>query len=170
MMPRVFAALAVLHVLLGMTDRASAQKAVIVIRHDEQEQDHAKLAGLEDRDIPPSKARETRADALAFVLGDAGVTAIYTSEAVRTQMTARPLASKLGITPRALGADTLRHLGERNPKDVVLIVGHSDTVPRIIDALRGRPSGVELGDDEFDSLFILQRTADGSWGLIRSRY
>jgi hypothetical protein len=161
--------------LLSLATPALAQQAVILVRHAEKETDPAKLVGLNDCQVPLSKEGETRADALAFVLKDAGVSAIYTSDALRTQSTARPLAGERHIEPKVFDADALRHFGERNAGDVVLIVGHSagpapSGVPAVIDALLKRPSGVVIGESEFDHLFVLYRRADGSWRLVRSRY
>jgi broad specificity phosphatase PhoE len=104
------------------------------------------------------------------VLKDAGVTAIYTSEALRTQSTARPLAGQRMITPQTLDDNTLEHLSDKNGNDVVLIVGHSNTVPAIIDRLMKQHAGIVIGEEEFDHLYILFRQSDQSWGLVRTRY
>ena len=54
-------------------------------------------------------AGNARAEALANAL-EAGISAIYTSEAVRTQQTAAPTASLLGITPVAVAASDVASL------------------------------------------------------------
>jgi broad specificity phosphatase PhoE len=147
-----------------------AQSAVIIIRHADKETDPTKVAGLDDLSIPLSPAGKTRADALASLLRDGGVTSIYTSDALRTKATARPLAGQLMIEPKILDDDTLRGLAEKERDGVVLIVGHSNTVPDVADKLLKRKSGVVIGDDEYDRLFVLFRKSDGSFGLVRSRY
>jgi phosphohistidine phosphatase SixA len=157
---------------------ARAQRSVILVRHAEKETDAAKVTDLDDLKIPLSCAGKTRADALAFLLKDAGVTSIYIAPAVRTpptlavrtQATARPLASQLMITPRILDDDALNHLAEREREGIVLIVGHSNTVPDVIDKILGRKSGVTIGEEEYDRLFVLFRKDVGSFGLVRSRY
>jgi broad specificity phosphatase PhoE len=149
---------------------ASAQRAIILVRHAEKETDRAKIGGLPDDQIPLSNAGETRADALAFLLKDSGLTAIYTSAALRTKRTARPVAGQQRITPRVLDKDAVDPLRDMNPNDVVLIVGHSTTVPSIIDKVMKRAVGITICEDEFDNLYVLYRQADGSWGLVRSRY
>ncbi len=98
-----------------------------------------------------------RADKLVHVLGTAGITAIYHSDTVRNQKTARPLASHLGIAPvqypalntQQLVADIRAdHRGER-----VFVVGHSDTVPDIIEELGGvRPP--DIPDSVYDNLYV----------------
>lgn len=102
-------------------------------------------------------AGTARAEVLAHVMEKSGVSAIYTSEAARTQQTAAPTASLLGITPVAVAASdvaglvsTIRtnHSGQK-----VLVVGHSDTVPQII-AEFGGPA-VTIGSNEYDNLYVL---------------
>jgi hypothetical protein len=63
---------------------------IIMVRHAERD------PGLD----PPLNAEGiARAQILADVLGQNGVTAIYTVDAVRNRETAQPLATKLGLTP-----------------------------------------------------------------------
>jgi broad specificity phosphatase PhoE len=63
---------------------------IIMVRHAERD------PGLD----PPLNAEGiARAQILADVLGQNGVTAIYTMDAIRNRETAQPLASKLGLTP-----------------------------------------------------------------------
>src|SRR5262245_3459043 len=72
---------------------AEAQQAVILVRH-------AELAGAAmapPQDVPLSDAGQARAARLASLLKDAGITAIYTTEFLRTQQTAAPLAQALQL-------------------------------------------------------------------------
>ncbi len=102
-------------------------------------------------------AGSARAQTLARVLEKSGIRAIYTSEAVRTQQTAAPTASLLGITPVAVAASDVaglvsairsNHYGQK-----VLVVGHSDTVPQIISEFGGPL--VTIGSNEYDNLYAL---------------
>ena len=102
-------------------------------------------------------AGTARAQVLAHVMEKSGISAIYTSEAARTQQTAAPTASLLGITPTAIVASdvaglvsTIRtnHYGRK-----ILVVGHSDTVPQIIAEFGG--PGVTIGGNEYDNLYVL---------------
>ena len=79
-------------------------------------------------DTPLSKAGEARAQLLARLLKDAGITAIYTSQFQRTIKTAEPLAISLKIkpvsTPTGDNAGHFKRIRTENPDDIVLIVGH----------------------------------------------
>ena len=63
---------------------------IIMVRHAERD------PGL---DPPLNTEGIARAQILADVLGQNGVTAIYTMDAIRNRETAQPLATKLGLTP-----------------------------------------------------------------------
>lgn len=120
---------------------------VLLVRHAERQ------VGVDALD-PTGIAR---AQELAHVLEKSGISAIYTSEATRTQQTAAPTATLLGITPANLvstdvaglvSAIRTNHLGQK-----VLVVGHSNTVPQII-AEFGGPA-VTIGANEYDNFYVL---------------
>src|SRR5215213_4822262 len=96
---------AALAVLLTAASSASAQQAVIVVRHAEKV-DQAADAAL-------SAKGRARAKALADLLRGAGVTHIITSEFVRTRETAAPLATRLGLTVEQVAARDLPALVAR---------------------------------------------------------
>jgi len=53
----------------------------------------------------------------------------------------------------------------QHPRDVVMIVGHSNTLPAIIKALGG--PDVTIADDDYGELFVL---APGTGALTRIAY
>jgi broad specificity phosphatase PhoE len=145
---------------------------VIVIRHGEKD------LSVSVTDPPLSPAGEARAALLARMFGDANgigrVDAIYVSPALRNRLTAAPLAERLGISatvapgddPQALARRALReHAGGR-----VLIVGHSDTVPRIVAALSGEPKIPEIGEQEYGTMYIIAVPRIGNPNLLRLNY
>lgn len=99
-----------------------------------------------------------RAAELARALSSAGIDTIFHSDTVRAEQTAAPLAGALGITPLVYPAadvaglvDALLadHRGER-----VLVVGHSNTVPDIVEALGG-PAAPDLPESDHDDVVIV---------------
>ena len=87
---------------------AHAQKMVILVRHAERADGGTPPPGMKGPADPLlSAAGEARAQKLAAMLAESGVTAIYTTEFHRTQDTAKPLAAKLGVTAQTLPADDL---------------------------------------------------------------
>jgi phosphohistidine phosphatase SixA len=106
---------------------------------------------------------------------DAGVTAIVTTQFARTRETARPAAEALKVTPeviRAVGsqhAQDVAHAALAHEGGVVLVVGHSNTVPAIIAAL-GAPQPPPICDSSYDDLYIVTVPASGPARVIHARY
>jgi broad specificity phosphatase PhoE len=113
---------------------ATAQPPVIfLVRHAER----AAISGHVPSDTGLSAAGRKRAEALARVLKDAQITAVYTTEFKRTRETAAPIAQSLGIQPEVIPGDDHRGLIAKLKASSgnVLVVGHSNTLPQIISAL-----------------------------------
>jgi broad specificity phosphatase PhoE len=165
----VFAVVAVL--LAGRS--AAAQRAVFVVRHAEKQSES------NDAAVPLSEAGRARAARLAVLLKNAGVTAIYSTDFVRTLETAEPLARALKITVRkysATGADgkpDLRPLAARlkteHARDIVLVVGHNNTVPPLLKAL-GCAEDITIAAGQYDDLFAVVPTAHGPPTLLHLSY
>jgi len=147
---------------------ASAQKLVFVVRHAERADAGSGQMQMQT-DPPLSPAGEERAAKLAAMLKDAGVQAIFVTEYRRTLDTARPLAAKLGLELKKNAAsDTdglLRELRGRHAGEIVLVVGHSNTLPALIKMLGG--GDVTIADDEYDNLFII---VPGARTMTRIRF
>ena len=129
-----------------------------------------------DIDLPPGShdpglnaAGEARAEALLHAVRSSGVSAVLHSEYARTQQTVAPTAHALGLGPQftpsaaAFAQDALSGaLGA-----VVLVAGHSDTIPAILAALGATPAPV-IGEREFDNLFVLR--TEGGVHVLHLRY
>ena len=133
--------------------RPPAVTTVIVVRHAEK-QDPNSNAPTE----PLSTAGKARAQKLRETLFRAGVTAIYSTDTVRTKGTVRPLADSFHLAteiysdPAALAAAILLN----HPGDVVLVAAHSDTVGPIANALGASVPVATISD--FDNLYLVSRS------------
>ena len=137
---------------------------IALLRHAEPES-----AG---NDPALTAAGKKRAQLLASMFRDAGVTAIFISELRRTRETARPLAELLHLTPAVLpGLDSAAHRDRVRAVagGVAVVVGNTNTVPSLVAAL-GVTAPVSIAADEFDRLFIVTPGAVGSAALLPLRY
>jgi broad specificity phosphatase PhoE len=154
-----------LAVLLAVASQAAAQQAVIVVRHAEKADQTA--------DTALSADGRARAKALSGLLRGAGVTHIITSEYLRARETAAPLATALGLTPQQVPARDLPALVARlaalDPNAIVLVVGHSNTIPPMLAAL-GSPNTLELREGDFDDVFVLTPRPGLRASLVRLKY
>ena len=104
------------------------------------------------------------------MLRDAGVHEdLHNRVQAHPAITAEPLAKAVRAHVEIVAAKETASLAEklRTPKDTVLVVGHSNTVPEIIKAL-GVQAPVALGDSDYDHLFIVILEPEPR--LLRLRY
>lgn len=125
---------------------------VLLVRHAER----ADAGGTAQKDPALSEQGRKRAEALTRALRDAGITALYSTEFKRTEETAAPLGRSLGIKPELVPAkETATLLGKlKVSSGNVLVVGHSNTLPEIMQGL-GIPSPPKIGESDYDDLFIV---------------
>jgi 2,3-bisphosphoglycerate-dependent phosphoglycerate mutase len=146
---------------------ASFPITIILVRHAEK-------ADAPANDPVLSEAGQARAKALEATLADAGIRAIYTSEAVRTQLTVKPLADRLRLqVNRSFKAAQTAELAKaiaNGPDRVVLVAGHSNTVPGIIAALGGGTVPEIQEPWEYDNLYVVTLYAPGKASTVRLHY
>jgi len=147
-------------------DQNAAMTTVILVRHAEKD-------SIGD-DPGLTAAGAERALALAHVLGEVDVSAVYATEFARTRNTAMPLANLLGleviaVTPsQSYATDMAALVRERHRGEVVVIVSHSNTVPAIIGELGVTPVPV-IEDDEYDDLYVVTIAPGGQVNLSLNR-
>jgi broad specificity phosphatase PhoE len=151
--------------LLAPPCLVQAQQVVFLVRHGEQ------ASGSDDP--PLTEAGQRRAKALAALLKDAGLTAIYVSQWQRTIQTAEPVAQALQLEPTRLPGRDIEGLLERlrtqHAEGRVLIVSHSLTVPRLLKAF-GHPEEVVIEKEEYDRLFVIVPKPTGPPLVVVLRY
>lgn len=143
---------------------------VLVVRHADKASDA--------EDSPLNEAGVQRAQALAGVAADAGVSVIYTTQFKRNHDTAQPLAQRTGVavtelpvnlqSPGDYAQRLARDIIEKHRGQTVLVVGHGNTVASIVEGLTGRAQ--QLGDIQYGDLFIVTVPPSGQAGLIRAQY
>ena len=146
-----------------MSCSAYAQVTVILTRHAEK-------AASPANDPPLTDAGRKRSELFASMFADSGIDAIFVTEVQRTQQTAAPLAERTHVKQtiiRAADRDQLLSAIRSHASGVVVVVGHSNTVPAIIAALGG--PAVKIEDPAYDNLFILTVGPSQS-SLLRMHY
>jgi phosphohistidine phosphatase SixA len=153
-------------ILVGTATAAAAQATIFLVRHAERADNGS---GGMANDPSLSAAGRARAAALAAMLKDTKLTAIFATEFKRTQQTAAPAAKAQHLTVTSVSSDqTATLVGKlKAATGAVLVVGHSNTVPEVIAAL-GVTLPVTIDDGEFDNLFIVITGAQPR--LVRLRY
>ncbi len=142
--------------LLAAPVDAAAQRLVLLVRHAERADGGVppkSMTGPADPDL--SAEGRARADRLSVMLADAGITKVIVTEFRRTVQTAEPLAKRIGVAPERVTAADAAGLAKRLATyrdEVVLIIGHSNTVPAAIAALGG-PT-LTIPETDYGNLFV----------------
>lgn len=145
---------------------------VFVVRHAE------KSTPANEPPVPLSPAGSQRAERLAALLKDAGVTSVWATDTVRARDTAAPLARERGLEVRVypvrdasdqVSAAPLIDALRKDGGAAALVVGHSNTVPKILAAL-GVANPPDIPDAEYDNLFVVSTGTTGGAVAVRLRY
>ncbi len=150
---------------------SQATTTVIFVRHAE------KMAIPED-DPGLSPAGERRVAELTRQLVDAdvvaGIDAVYSTPFRRTEETARPIAEALGLPLNTYDpADTeaiMEHVVREHKGKIILVVGHSNTLPALIGNMGASKKVPEIAENEYDNLYIVSIPWFGKTKTIRLRY
>lgn len=157
--------------LLGITftsalaQDTSAITTVVLVRHAEKADDGT-------RNPPLSIYGQERAARLAQLLHLSELAGIYSTPFHRTQQTVQPLATALGLEVKEyppLKLEALDQLVMDQKGNSILIVGHSNTVPAMVNHLLGQEKLEQLSENEYDKVFVVQIT-DNQTQLLQLSY
>ncbi len=150
---------------------SQATTTVIFVRHAEKAAEPADDPGL-------SPAGQRRVAELTRQLVDAdvvaGVDAVYSTPYRRTEETARPIAEALGLPLNSYdAADTeaiMEYIVKEHKGKIVLVVGHSNTLPALIGNMGASKKVPPIAEDEYDNIYVVSIPWFGKTKTIRLRY
>lgn len=139
---------------------------------------HAEKAAAPPDDPELSVAGERRAAELARQLVDAdvvaGIDAVYSTPYRRTVETARPVAEALDLDINLYDPDdneaVLETILANHKGKIILVVGHSDTLPALIADLGASKLVPPIAEGEYDNLYLVSIPWFGKTKTIRLRY
>ncbi|MEO0340821.1 MAG: serine hydrolase [Bacteroidota bacterium] len=136
-----------------------------LVRHAEKSKDHP-------RDPNLSQKGQERSANLAAQLSDTNISAIYSTPYKRTQQTGQALAKQVGLEIRSYSPTYATHIFDilaNNQGKKVLVVGHSNTVPNMVNWLCAEAQLPQLGEKDYGDLFEVQ-FKKGKGKLSRSKF
>ena len=128
-----------------------------LIRHAEKDR-----SDLEDIDPELNQSGLGRAMHWAEIFAEVDLDAIYSTDYQRTTMTAAPTSVKQDLTVKYYDPDELdiNKFMTNNLGGKVLIVGHSNSTPELVNRLLGVEKYGPMDDYDNGSLFIVQVIGD----------
>lgn len=131
----------------GTSAPTTNEKTIFVIRH---------LHKAQGDDPPLNKEGAAAAERLADMLEDEGILATFATPTRRARETAAPLSNRIDVA--------ITEYDARNPEALVasvsaidgsvLVVGHSNTVPDLVERFGGYPAP-RLTEDDYGTIFAI---------------
>ena len=155
MMPRsifrlCLLAIIVLNLLVSSSD-LSAEEArnIYLVRHAEKQLDGT-------RDPSLTEEGSLRATNISKQLQNENISSIYSTNYKRTKQTALPLSKRLKIDLTLYNPNQLKDFAKQVllGKDNILIVGHSDTTPQLVELLGGDSHG-SMAETVYDRIYLI---------------
>ncbi|MCD6012708.1 MAG: phosphohistidine phosphatase [Flavipsychrobacter sp.] len=123
---------------------------IILLRHAEKE--------LTGKDPALTEKGKQRAQRLKTTLAAWKPDLFYSTATTRTMQTLTPLATQYGKpiqTYSAADQHTFAQLLKQQAGKTIVVVGHSNTIPQLVNVITGKDTYTDLPDDEFGRIFIV---------------
>jgi phosphohistidine phosphatase SixA len=139
------------------------------VRHAEKDRDEPHDPGL-------TTEGEARAERLGRIMSEAGLDGVYASPARRAQLTAEPVQRRGNTPPVETYApedqeDWIVELLTISQGKKILIVGHQDSVPRLLNQLNGGGFDFDnISNSDFGKLFVVATKGIGETEVMELRY
>ena len=147
----------------------SLSQTYYIVRHAEKVINDS--ASMTSTDPPLSADGKARAKALEKLLKKEKITHIYSTNTIRTRTTVEPISKAKHLSVQIYGprpdSAFIRQLRELGGK--TLIVGHSDTVDDIVNALCGQQVLNDLPDAAYDNVFVVTKE-NGKYLFRQDKY
>jgi broad specificity phosphatase PhoE len=151
-------------ILMAQIGALQAQNEAVTtlffVRHAEKE-----LGDSKNKNPNLTTEGTERAEHLQYVLHNVDFSSIYTTNFNRTLQTIQPVAHAKGIQPSYYspmdGKATLDEIMANHKEKNVLIVGHSNTIPMMLNMLLGEEKYEQFPDDAYGELYIVNMLKTG---------
>ena len=149
------------------TSRQNQTVTVILVRHAEKEK---------SGDDPELSAEgRQRANELAEMLRETHIDVIYSTPFKRTKQTMLPLADLKNLPVKEYSASMpyaqfINKLSGEHRGKVILIAGHSNTIPEILKVLSKGAFNISIDESEYDNLFIVTGITEERPTVLHLKY
>lgn len=127
---------------------------IVFLRHAEK--------GYIGSDPHLTEKGEAQAACIAEMLSFLDITTVYSSPYNRTRQTAQPIADNFDVEVQEYEPSNDRFIDEVKKKhngEVIVVVGHSNTIPLYLNAVIGTSDYQPMAEDEYDKIFVVVTTS-----------
>ncbi|MEQ8924503.1 MAG: phosphoglycerate mutase family protein [Fulvivirga sp.] len=156
-------------IALALSINSMAQDSlttVILVRHAEK-------GFSEDGDPSLNKKGNARAKHLVEMLESQEIDEIFTTPFKRTRETVAPIAEAKGIKVQEynpFNLDAMLEIISAMKGQSLLVVGHSNTIPVLINKLIGEERYKMIDEDEYNNMFIVSLNSVGDGKVLHLKY
>jgi broad specificity phosphatase PhoE len=128
---------------------------------------HAEKLKSKDKDPELNELGQKRAQLLSTMLSNSEIDVIYSTDYKRTRNTAAPLAELIDKKVQIYNPgdkEFINNLLIEHKGKKILITGHSNTTPALVNQLIGEAKYDQLDENEYSKLFMV--TLDGSTSKV----
>lgn len=141
------------------SDSLSQETTLLFVRHAEKMDDGTKNPSL-------NEMGQERAVRLAnLLMKDYHISAVYSTPYNRTRQTAKPIADRMKIPLYEYDLSDPNHFIEKLIEDYkglqVVIVGHSNTTPMLVNVALGTGFYEELDENTYNKIFVVKANRAG---------
>lgn len=164
----ILVGLAAAPVLTQQSFNLAEETTLIFVRHAEKSED-----GTNDPSL--SKQGEERAKRLAKLLMESHtISAIYSTDYKRTKETSRPISDSLNLSIFEYQLDNpdslISAIIQKHRGGQVLIVGHSNTTPQLVNLSLGESKYEKLDETDYSNIFIVKLSGNDKATVRRLIY
>ncbi len=147
-------------------DNEQLQARFFLVRHAEKD-----TVGRDPSLLPAGQARAKR---LSEILGEVPLRRVYATNYQRTQLTAAPTAQATHLTTQTYAPSgqnaLLDQLLEQAAGGNYLLVGHSNTVPKMLNYLSGKSAYQNISEKTYDGFYVVSVYRDGRVAILELQY
>lgn len=148
-------------VITVICSSCTTTKSYYIVRHAEKVAGTTMVPGIvKTSDVPLSEQGKKSAGVLGNQLQDKGIKYIFSTNTIRAKFTAEPLSKLTGVPIQTYNsADSIFVQQIKSLKGNVLVVGHSNTVDDLVNALMDKKLLKDLPDAQYGDIFIVHKKA-----------
>lgn len=148
----------------GYTQHEEKMTTIILFRHAE------KLDEANNADPGLSEKGKERAQNYADMFKEETIGSVYATPYKRTKQTLESLAADQNLIIKEyppLDENAFASIFKEHEGEIIVICGHSNTVPALLRYFAPLESPINLDEDEYDKVFIISKAPSGKTSVLK---